>query len=341
MQVSLIGIDLAKSVFQLCAINQAHKVVFNRQVSRGKLLAELRNHAGVPIVMEACGSAHFWGRTLQALGHDVRLVPPQLVKPFVRSNKSDARDALAICEATFRPDIHFVPVKSVEQQDLQLLQRVRSRYVRSRTAQGNQIRSIAAEYGVIFPQSLKALRTALPLALEDAGNNLTAVARRTLADLSDELRAIDEKIDALTEQMMDLARQFEAYDRLQSVPGVGPVIAAALLAAIGSGQQFQCGRDCAAWLGLVPRQTGTGGKLRLLNISKRGDRELRTLLIHGARTVLRWSDRRTDSMTRWARSVKERRGHNKAVVALANKLARIVWRVIHEGEGFDPKKAAA
>lgn len=341
MDVKVIGIDLAKHVFQLCGLNQAGKVAFNRRRSRDKLLAEMRKYPNVPVIMEACYSAHYWGRTLEAMGHSVQLLPPQHVKPFLRVNKSDACDARAICEAARRPDIHFVPVKSVEQQDLQLLQRIRSRYIRQRTAMVNQIRGVAAEYGVVFPQSLSPLRLALPLALEDAENGLSPIARRMLAGLAEELRALDRQVETITCELTEFARQSPDWERLQSIPGYGPIIAAAVLAAVGSGKQFGCGRDFSAWLGLVPRQHSSGDKVRLLGITKNGDRELRTLAIHGARTVMRWSAQRDDPLSRWVLKLKERRGPNKAVVALANKCARIAWRVIRHGEAFDVNKAAA
>jgi transposase len=320
MAVKLIGIDLAKSVFQLCAINVAGKVLFNRQVKRDRLIAEVRKHPEVTIAMEACFSAHYWARTFQSMGHRVLLIPPQHVKPFVRVHKSDARDALAICEAAQRPSLHFVPVKSVEQQDLQVLHRIRQRYIRQRTQLANQLRSLAAEYGVFFPKSLNSLRRDLALSLEDAENGLSPVAR---------------------EALVGLAERSKAWKRLQSIPGYGPVVAAAVLAAAGSGQQFGNGREFSAWAGLVPRQNGTGGNVHLHGITKNGDRHLRTLLIHGARAVVRWCPKRNDALARWVLEIKQRRGHNKAVVALANKCARIAWAVLTSEESFSVEKAFA
>lgn len=341
MQVKLIGIDLAKNVFQICGVNHAGKVVFNRQRTREKFLAELRKYPEVPVVMEACYSAHYWGRTLQAMGHDVQLIPPQHVKPFLRVNKTDACDARAICEASQRPDIHFVPVKSVEQQDLQLLQRLRSRHIRNRTALANQIRSIAAEYGLVFSPTLHQLRIQLPRTLEDADNQLSHVAREMIAAMADDLRVLDRKIEYLTQRLTQQAGHSPEWKRLQSVPGIGPIVAAALLAAVGSGKQFRCGRDLSAWLGLVPRQHSSGTSKRLLGISKNGDRELRALLIHGARAVMSRAKHRDDPLARWLLALRERRGHNKAIVALANKSARIAWRVIRYDETYEVHKAVA
>ncbi len=310
MQVKLIGIDLAKNVFQICGVKQAGKVVFNRQRTREKLLAELRKYPETPVVMEACYSAHYWGRTLREIGHPVQLIPPQHVKPFLRVNKTDACDARAICEASQRPEIHFVPVKSVEQQDLQLLQRLRSRHIRNRTALANQIRSIAAEYGLVFSPSLRQLRTQLPRTLEDAENQLTHVAREMIAAMADDLRVLDRKIEYLTQRLTQQAGHSPEWKRLQSVPGIGPIVAAALLAAVGSGKQFRCGRDFSAWLGLVPRQHSSGTTKRLLGISKNGDRELRALLIHGARAIMRRAKHRDDPLARWLLAlIKKRRGH--------------------------------
>lgn len=341
MDIKLIGIDLAKSVFQLCAVNQAGKVMSNRQVKRERLMDELRKYPEVTIAMEACFSAHYWARTFEKMGHRVLLIPPQHVKPFVRVHKSDVGDALAICEAAKRPDLHFVPVKTIEQQDLQVLQRVRERYIRQRTALANQIRGLAAEYGVVFQQSIKTLRRDLPLALEDAENGLSPVAREAIAAMAEEMRELDRKIETSKERLVDLAKHSEAWQRLQSIPGYGPVVAAAVLASAGSGHQFRSGREFAAWVGLVPRQNGSGGNVRLLGITKNGDRHLRALLIHGARAVVRWCHKRQDPLGRWVGELKGRRGHNKAVVALANKSARIAWAILSGKDKFAMEKAFA
>jgi transposase len=341
MQVKLIGIDLAKSVFQLCAVNQAGKVLFNRQVRRDKLLAELRKHPQATIAMEACYSAHYWGRSLEAMGFRVLLIPPQHVKPFVRVNKSDPGDARAICEAAQRPDLHFVRIKSIAQQDLQVLHRMRQRYVRQRTAISNQMRGLASEYGVIFSKGLGKLRREVPLALEDADNGLSPVAREALAAMAEEVRELDRKIDEREAKLVAFAQQFEAWHRLQSIPGYGLIIAAAILASAGTGEQFSNGRDYSAWAGLVPGQRGSGGKVHLLGITKNGDRYLRTLLIHGARAIVSRCSHRTDALGRWVLQLKARRGHNKAVVALANKCARIAWAVLTRKESFDVNKAFA
>lgn len=341
MNVNLVGIDLAKSVFQVCAVNQAGKVVSNRQVKRDRLMDELRKYPGVTIAMEACYSAHHWGRVFEKAGHRVLLIPPQHVKPFVRVHKSDAGDALAICEAAKRPKMHFVPVKSIEQQDLQVLQRVRERYIRQRTALANQIRGLAAEYGITFQKSISRLHHDLPLALEDAENGLSPVAREAIALMAEEMRELDRKIETSKARLIEVAKPSEAWQRLQSIPGYGPIVSAAVLAAAGSGHQFHNGREFAAWVGLVPRQSGSGGSVHLLGITKNGDRHLRALLIHGARSVVQRCPKRQDGLGRWVNELRNRRGHNKAVVALANKCARIAWAVLSSKEGFAIEKAFA
>jgi transposase len=339
MKVSIIAIDLAKNVFQVAALNRGGKVVMNRSVRRARLVDVVRQFEPTILAMEACGSSHYWGRVFRRMGHDVRLVPPQHVKPFTRVNKTDAGDALAICEAARRPEMRFVTVKSIPQQDLRLISRQRTRLVRLRTATANQIRGIAREYGVFFSKGYRTLLKELPAALEDPDNELSMIARQTLSELQQELYQLDEKIKQLREQLQALTRPMESCQRLQQVPGFGPLVSAAFISAVADGQQFRNGRQSAAWLGLVPRMSGSGGKIRNLSITKNGDRELRALLIHGARAVVRWADRRDDPMGRWIQQLKARRGTNKTVVALANKMARIAWVITARGEHFDMNKA--
>ncbi len=339
MKVSIIGIDLAKNVFQVAALNRGGKPIMNRSVRRAKLLDVVRRFEPTILAMEACGSSNYWGRVFQEMGHQVRLVPPQHVKPFVRINKTDAGDALAICEAAQRPKIKFVAIKSIFQQDLRLLNRQRVRLVRLRTATANQIRGFAREYGVFFPTGYRNLLTDLPLALEDGENELSIIARRTLWELYQELHQLSDKIQSLKAQLLDLSRPLETFQRLQEVPGFGPLVSAAYISAVADGQQFRNGRQSAAWLGLVPRLSGSGGRTQTLSITKNGDRELRAMLVHGARAVVRWADRRDDPMGKWIQQLKARRGTNKAVVALANKMARIAWVIVARGERFNMNKA--
>ena len=343
MDIKILGIDLAKNVFQLCALSPHGKVLFNRAVKRPRLLDEVRQIPPTLVALEVCGGAHHWARLFQAMGHRVQLIPPQYVKPFVRVNKSDAGDALAICEAATRPGIHFVPVKPLAQQDLMLLHTLRQRYVQQRTAVANQIRGLASEYGVIFPVGLSTLRSALPGALEDADNGLSTVARQCLAGLYDELRHWDQLILKTARELKALARIQPAWQALQTIPGVGPLAASALIGRIGNGHQFQNGRQCAAWIGLVPRQHSSGGRQQLLSITKHGDRYLRTQLIHGARAITSSCDRWgwEHPLALWIKQLKARRGFNKTVIAVANKLARMAWAILARGETFDMSKAVA
>lgn len=339
MKIKLLGIDLAKNVFQLCALNQANKVLFNHSVRRAQFYTSVARLKPTTIAMEACSSAHYWGRTFEALGHRVLLVPAQHVTPFVRGGKSDARDALATCEAALRPEIHPVPIKSIEQQDIQLLHRLRQRQVQHSTALANQIRSLGREYGVIFPKGINTLISHLPEALEDGSNELSPVARYALADQHRYLIDVREAIETFQHQIEQLAAQHPAYVNLLLLPGIGPLIASAYIAAIGNGRQFKCGRHVSAWLGLVPRQYGTGGKIQLKNISKSGDRYLRTLMIHGARSAITRGLKNRPELAQWVQPIIDRQGFNKAVVALANKLVRISWVIVTTGEKFDMKQA--
>lgn len=339
MKIKLLGIDLAKNVFQLCALNQANKVLFNRTVRRAQLHSTVARLEPTTIAMEACSSAHYWGRTFAAMGHQVVLVPAQHVTPFVRGGKSDARDALAICEAAQRPGLHPVPIKSIEQQDIQLLHRLRQRQVQHSTALANQIRSLGREYGVLFPAGIRSLISQLPEALEDGSNELSPVARYALADQHRCLINVREAMVTFQYQIEQLAGHHPAYVNLLPVPGIGPLIASAYIAAIGNGRQFQCGRQVSAWLGLVPRQYGTGGKIQLKNISKNGDRYLRTLMVHGARAVITRGLKNRPELAQWVQPIIDRQGFNKAVVALANKLARIAWVIVTTGEPFEMKQA--
>lgn len=341
MDIKVIGIDLAKRVFQVCAISVHNKVIFNRQVSRSKLAETLAQLPACLVAMEACASAHYWGRKFQAMGHQVRLVPAQHVKAFVRVNKNDANDALAITEAVQRPNLHCVAVKSPEQQDLAVLHRVRQRRIEQRTAMINQLRGLAAEYGVIFPKGRHKLFEQLPDALEDGDNELTVTARQALAELGDEIRQLNAAIEQTNLQLEQLTGHSDALMRLQTIPGFGPIVASAFLAAVGDGVQYKNGRALAAATGLVPRQSSSGGKTRLGGITKNGDRYLRYQLINGARAIVVWAGQRDDAMGRWIRRLQARSSFNNTVTAMANKLARIGWRVLTSEQPFDINKAFA
>ncbi len=280
-------------------------------------------------------SAHYWAREFGRMGHEAKLIAPQFVKPYLKSQKNDANDAEAICEAAGRPNMRFVTVKSVAQQDMLAVHRIRSELVRQRTAKANQIRGLLAEYGVIVPVGIHLLRRALPEIQEDAENGLSGLFRRLLEGLRADLVALDRRVDELDDEIQAAAKEDATARRLQTIPGIGPITATALAASVGDGQQFQRGRDLSAWLGLPPGQHSSGGKDRLLGMSKRGDRYLRTLLIHGARAVIRSAANKTDPRSRWITAVAARRHKNVAAVALANKNARIAWALIVRGGAYD------
>lgn len=284
--------------------------------------------------MEACYTSHPWGRAIQELGHTVKLIPPYQVKPFVVGNKNDHNDAIAIAEASLRPKASFVPVKSLEQQDLQSLQRIRERLMKHRTATGNQLRGLLAEYGIVLPKGLRHLRSQVPLILEDAENDLTTVARGFIHRLYRELVDHDKQISEIQTELSALLEGNEDYQRLQTIPGIGPVIAAILLASVGDAHYFKNGRQMAAWIGLTPLQHASGEKSRMMGISKRGDRILRKMLIHGARTVLNWCESKTDKLSLWLKALSARAHPCKVIVALANKLARIAWAVLATGKPY-------
>lgn len=341
MNPRIISIDLAKNVFQLCALDTNNKVLFNRSIKRAKLMDTLRSFEPSVVCMEACASANYWGRHCQALGHEVKIIPAQHVKAFVRGGKTDRNDALAIAEAAQRPKLHCLSPKSVEQQDIQAVLRVRSRLVRQRTAVANQLRGVAREYGVNFAMGYRTLLGQVADALEDASNELSAVARHIIASLVDELHGLNTRIEQAKHQLLELTAHNEASQRLQSAPGFGPLVAGTLLGAVGNASQFKNGRQLAAWVGLVPRRHGTGGKVTLYGITKAGDRELRTMLVHGARAVVTWAHRRDDALGRWVTQLKARVGVHKAIVAMANKMARIAWAILTKGDSFDIDKAFA
>lgn len=334
MKHSVISVDLAKNVFQVCALDSERKVVFNKKVSRKNLLDTLRQFEPTQVVMEACYTAHPWGRAISEIGHEVKLIPPYQVKPFVIGNKNDHNDAIAIAEASFRPKTTFVPVKSLEQQDIQSLQRIRERLLKHRTATANQLRGLLAEYGIVIPKGIRYIRAEIPLIVEDAEQPLTVVARRFIQRLYDELIEHERQIKELESELYALLSQNKEFERLQTIPGIGPVIAATLLAAVGDAHYFKNGRQMAAWIGLTPKQHASGEKSTMRGISKRGDRTLRKLLIHGARAVLNWSKDKTDKLSSWLNALSHRAHPCKVIVALANKLARIAWAVLATGQAY-------
>ena len=331
MNVTTVGIDLAKSVFQVHGADARGRPLLRRQLRREQVAEFFANLPPCLVGMEACSGAHHWARKLESLGHTVRLMAPQFVRPYVKSGKkNDAADAEAICEAVTRPTMRFVPVKNVEQQAVLALHRVRQGLVKARTAQANQIRGLMAEYGIVVPQGLRFIASRLPQLLEDAADEMPAVFRQLVGRLLEELRRLGERIDEIEAQIRLWHRDCEASRRLQTIPGIGPITASALVATIGDARSFDSGRQLAAWLGLVPRQHSSGGKQVLLGITKRGDSYLRTLLVLGARAVMRHVGKRP-RLDNWLLKIESHRHTNVAAVALANKTARTVWALLTRG----------
>ena len=341
MEIIRIGVDLAKNVFQVHGVDRSEKTVWQKRLPREKWLAAVCAVAepGCEIGMEACAGAHHWGRQLQARGYVVKLIAPQFVKPYVKSNKNDARDAEAICEAMSRPHMRFVSVKTLEQQDIQALHRVRSELVGQRTAKANQIRGLVAEYGLVAPQQIQRLRAAVPLWLEDAENGLSVRFRRLLEGLWLDLKALDDRVAELDEELSTIAQSNPQAKRLLQLRGVGPIIATALVAAVGNASHFANGRQMAASIGLTPRQHSSGDKDRLLGISKRGDAYLRAILVHGARSVIVHAKHKEDRLSRWVNELCKRRHPNVVAVALANKTARMAWALLRYETDYDAQYA--
>jgi transposase len=334
MELKRVGLDLAKNVFQVHGVDRNEEVCCRRQLRRSEVLKLFAGRPPCLIGMEACAGAHYWARELTKLGHTVRLMAPQLVKPYVSRQKNDANDAEGICEAVGRPKMRFVAVKTVAQQEVQAAHRIRSELIRRRTAKANQIRGLLAEFGLVVGRRIEVLRRALPELLEDGDNGLSGGMRRLFDGLRRDLVQLDERVAEIEAVIVTEARANEACVRLQTIPGIGPLTASALVSAVGDGRQFKNGRQLAAWAGLVPAQDSSGGKPRLLGISKHGDTYLRTLLIHGGRAVERTCATKTDTRSRWLRELGSRRHKNIAAVAQANRNARIAWALLSRGEAY-------
>lgn len=327
-KVTTIGLDLAKTVFHVIGTDARGKTVHKKMLKRTQVLAYFAQLPSCLVGMEACASAHYWARVLCSLGHQVKLISPQHVKPYVQGNKNDYNDALAIAEAVMRPRMRFVPVKTTAQQDVQALIRLRQRCIGDRTALCNQLRGLLAEYGLVFPKGIARLRDSLPVILEDAENGLSELFRRLLAQGYQQWQELDVHIKAYDQELQRYSQQDDACRRLQTIPGFGPIVASVFYSAVGSGNGYRRGRDVSASLGLVPRQHSSGGKEVLLGISKRGDRYLRSLLAHGARSVVTRAKHKTDPLSTWINRLVATRGFNKTVVALANKMARMGWAIL-------------
>ena len=335
MKITTIGIDLAKAVFQVHGVDERGKTVLRKQLKRKDMLSFFANLQPCLIGMEACGSAHHWARELTKFGHAVRLISPQFVKPYVKTNKSDRNDAEAICEAVARPHMNFVPMKTVEQQAVLALHRARQGFVKGRTAQGNQIRCLLAEFGIVIPKGIGRVVKSLPEILEDGENALPGMMRELLVRLGENLKSLDQQVGELERQIKLWHAQNERSRKLEDIAGIGPITASALVATIGDAKSFKNARQLPAWLGMVPRHKGTGGKVRIGSISKRGDVYLRTLLIHGARTVIRHVEHKPEQAGGWLRKLIARRHKNIAAVALAAKNARIAWALLAHERNYE------
>lgn len=334
MKITTIGLDIAKSIFHLCCVNKMGRLLKKKQLKRKQVLPYLARLEPCLVVMEACGGANYWAREIKALGHEVKLIAPQYVKPYVKGNKNDYNDAEGIAEAAQRANMRFVPIKTVAQQDIQNFHRQRERLKKERTALVNQVRGLLAEYGIVINKGVSAVREGLPDILGDAENDLTPLSRELFAELLEELQLLDRRFGECEKRMHVINQEHAVCRRLDDILGIGPITASATYAAAGDGKDFVNGRHFSAWIGLVPGQHSTGGKTTLLGISKRGNAYLRTLFIHGARAVLQHSANKTDRFSLWAQALLERRGHNKACVAVANKMARMAWVIMAKGETY-------
>ncbi len=339
--IATIGIDLGKNTFHLVGLDTRGAIVLQLKLSRGQIERRLANVPCCLIGMEACSGAHHIGRRLTELGHDVRLIPAQYVKPFLKGHKNDYRDAEAIAEAVQRPTMRFVAIKTPEQMDLLALHRVRSRLVGQRTGVINQIRGFLIERGITVRQGVMPLRKALPDILSSNQDALSPRMVGLIADLAQDWRRLDERIAAVSAEIEALARQDDSCQPLMTLPGVGPIISSAVVAAIGNGNGFKQGRDFGAWLGLVPKQESTGDRTILGKISKRGNKYLRTLFVQAAHVILA---RRPGTAMRglwpWIEQASKRLHRNMLAIALANKLARIAWAVLARGRAYEPRVPA-
>ena len=340
-KVTIVGLDLAKSVFQVHGADKEGRPVVRKKLRRGQVLAFFAGLSPCLIGLEACASAHYWARELRALGHAVRLIPPQYVHPFVKTNKNDATDAEAICEALMRPTMRFAAVKSAEQQSVLMLHRARDLLVRQRTMLINALMGHCGEFGMVVAQGASKVTILIEMIEDRDDARLPALAREALGSLVEQLRMAQTQILDLEKQLKAWHRTNEASRRLEAIPGVGVITATALVATIGDASQFHSGRQLAACLGLVPRQYSSGGKARLGRISKRGDGYLRRLLVHGARADLRWSRHRKERRSVWQESLLARRPTNVVLVAMANKTARVVWAMLSRGEAFRAEARSA
>lgn len=332
--ITVLGIDIAKRVFQLHGVDERGKAVLRRQVSRSELRNTIARLPKCLIAMEACSGSSYWAREFRGMGHEVRLIAPQFVKPFVKSNKNDAADAEAIAEAVQRPSMRFVTPKEIVHQDIQALHRIRRRVVTARVSLTNELHGVLIEYGIVLPLALKKMKQAIAVLVDPQDHRLSAQMKELMRMMLEELEAAEERVALLDRKMSQLSNENEVCRRLKEIPGVGPMISTALYSAVVDANTFKNGRQLSAWIGLVPRQHSTGGKNVLLGISKRGDPYLRQLMVHGARSIVKNPAGKEDRLSKWIVEKERTRGWNKAVVAVANKTARAAWVLMARGEKY-------
>jgi transposase len=336
MTIMTIGLDLAKNVFQVHGVDERGAAVLRKQLKRDQVAAFFAKLQPCLIGVEACGGAHFWAAKLASLGHQVKVMAPQFVKPYVKTNKNDSLDAEAICEAVARPNMRFVPVKNPEQQSVLTVHTARASFVHARSAQANQIRGLLMEFGLVVPQGIRHVYDRVPELIEDASNELPGRFRLLIKRLLDHLKELDRHVGELEREIEQWHRGSEVSKRLETIPGIGPITASALVASAGDPSNFKSARQFAAWIGLVPHQHSSGGKTQLLGISKRGNVYLRTLLIHGGRALVQLARTRADRAGTWLGKLVTRRHHNVAAVAMANKNARLAWALLSSGKAYEP-----
>jgi len=338
-EVVRIGIDTSKEHFQIHGVNSKEQVVIKKSVTRDKFVEFIAQLPACEIGIEACGASHHWGRTFEKMGHRVKLIPAKAVKGYLHKNKNDANDAAAICEAISRPNIKFVPVKTVHQQDIQAMHRLREDIVKSRTALANQVRGLLAEYGIVIRRGIENIRGRMIEIISDGENSLTVHFRETLDSLYESFRGMDERLKVIEKRIAQSSKEDKMPNLLMGIPGIGPIGSSAIVASVGDGRQFETARDMAAWAGLVPSQHSTGGKNKLGKITKNGNRYLRKTVVAGARSVVKYCKNKNDRTSLWIQALVERVGFNKAVIAVANKNMRIAWAILKTGIPYKKAKA--
>ncbi len=336
MKITTIGLDIAKRFFHVVCCNAQGRLIKKRMLKRTQVLAYFQNQPKCLVALEACATSHYWAREIQKCGHKVKLIPPQHVKAFLIGNKNDYNDALAIAVAAKQPHIKSVGIKTIEQQDNQVQHKARELAVRQRTALCNQIRGLIAEYGIILSQGVNNVRKNIPLMLDDETTQLSNAFKVVLAQLREQLKSLDNCIDTFGKLIVETVKTNDICQRVQTIPGFGPMVSSAYFNEVGNGSNYQRGRDVSASLGIVPRQHSSGGKDTLLGISKRGNSYLRCLLIQGAKAVVSRANTKNDKLSQWINRLVQTRGHNRACVAYANKMARMAWAITVSGEEYSP-----